>query len=135
MRHVPDTSANSLVTFIREVVDPGSVIVTDGWLGYNDLRAHGYERTKIVLSDSGDPAHITMPGVHRVFSILKRWLLGTHQRAVDAAYFQAYSEEFNFRFNRRTSQNRGLLFRRLIEQAVSTGTITETHLASGDAWR
>jgi transposase-like protein len=135
MRHVPDASANSLVTFIREVVEPGSVIVTDGWLGYNDLPTHGYERTKLVLSDSGDPAHITMPGVHRVASLLKRWLLGTHQGAVDAVYLQAYLEEFTFRFNRRTSKNRGLLFRRLIEQAVSTGTIIETDLTSGDAWR
>lgn len=76
-----------------------------------------------------------MPGVHRVASLLKRWLLGTHQGAVDTAYLQAYLEEFTFRFNRRTSKNRGLLFRRLIEQAVSTHPVTETDLTSGDAWQ
>ena len=135
MRHVPDASANSLVPFVREVIEPGSVIVTDGWGSYNELPTHGYIRTKLVLSDSGDPAHITLPGVHRVASLLKRWLLGTHQGAVDAAYLQAYLEEFTFRFNRRTSKNRGLLFRRLIEQTVATDPVTETDLTSGDVWR
>ena len=135
MRHVPDASANSLVPFVLEAIEPGSVIVTDGWGSYNELPTHGYIRTKLVLSDSGDPAHITMPGVHRVASLLKRWLLGTHQGAVDTAYLQAYLEEFTFRFNRRTSKNRGLLFRRLIEQAVSTHPVTETDLTGGDAWQ
>lgn len=135
MRHVPDTSAKSLLPFVREAIAPGSLIFTDGWGGYNDLPTHGYIRTKSVLSESGDPAHITMPGVHRVASLLKRWLLGTHQGAVDAAYLQAYLEEFTFRFNRRTSINRGLLFRRLIEQAISIGPITETELTNGDAWQ
>ena len=68
-------------------------------------------------------------------SLLKRWLLGTHQGAVGASYLQAYLEEFTFRFNRRTSKNRGLLFRRLIDQAVCTGAVTETDLTSGDVWR
>lgn len=135
MRHVPDASAKSLVPFVREVVEPGSVIVTDGWGGYNNLPTHGYMRTKLVLSDSGDPAHIAMPGVHRVASLLKRWILGTHQGSVDAAYLQAYLEEFTFRFNRRTSNNRGLLFRRLIEQAVSTGPVTEADITTGNAWQ
>jgi transposase-like protein len=135
MRHVPDASAKSLVPFVREVVAPGSVIVTDGWGGYNELPTHGFIRTKLVLSDSADPAHVTMPGVHRVASLLKRWILGTHQGSVDSAYLQAYLEEFTFRFNRRTSNNRGLLFRRLIEQAVSTRPITEADLTSGNAWQ
>ena len=135
LRHIPDASANSLVAFVRETIEPGSVIINDGWLSYNTLPAYGYEHTKLVLSDSGDPAHITMPGVHRVASLLKRWLLGTHQGAVGASYLQAYLEEFTFRFNRRTSKNRGLLFRRLIDQAVCTGAVTETDLTSGDVWR
>jgi len=135
MRHVPDASAKSLVPFVQDVVSPGSNIITDGWGGYNELPAHGFVRTKLVLSDGGDPAHVTMPGVHRVASLLKRWILGTHQGSVDSAYLQAYLEEFTFRFNRRTSNNRGLLFRRLIEQAVSTGPITEADLTSGDAWQ
>jgi hypothetical protein len=62
-----------------------------------------------------------MPAVHRVASLLKRWLLGTHQGAVSADQLDCYLDEFAFRFNRRTSRSRGLLFYRLLEQAVVTG--------------
>ena len=64
-----------------DVVAPGSTVRTDGWGGYADLRKHGYTRQKTVLSSSHDPAHVSMPGVHRVASLLKRWILGTHQGA------------------------------------------------------
>jgi transposase-like protein len=130
MRHVPDASAKSLVPFVRENIVPGSVIITDGWGGYNELPTHGYSRTKLVLSDSDEEAHKMMPGVHRVASLLKRWIIGTHQGSVDTAYLQRYLDEFTFRFNRRTSNNRGLLFYRLIEQAVSTGPVTENVITS-----
>ena len=76
-----------------------------------------------------------MPGVHRVASLLKRWILGTHQGSVSAEHLQAYLEEFTFRFNRRTSRSRGLVFRRLLEQAVVTGTIIETEIAHGFDWQ
>lgn len=120
MRHVPDASGDSLVPFVCEAVEPGSVVLTDGWGGYNDLPTYGYTRKKTVLSESGGPAHVSMPAVHRVASLLKRWLLGTHQGAVDPGHLQAYLDEFSFRFNRRTSRRRGLLFHRLLEQAVVT---------------
>ena len=61
-----------------------------------------------------------LPRVHRVASLLKRWLLGTHQGAVAREHLAYYFDEFTFRFNRRTSKSRGKLFYRLIEQAVST---------------
>ncbi len=120
MRHVPDASGASLIPFCCEVIEPGSVILTDGWGGYNELPAHGYTRKRIVLSETGDPAHVSMPAVHRVASLLKRWLLGTHQGAVHPDHLQAYLDEFTFRFNPRTSRRRGLLFYRLLEQAVVT---------------
>jgi hypothetical protein len=75
-----------------------------------------------------------MPGVHRVSSLLKRWILGTHQGSFVPAHLQSYLEEFTFRFNRRTSSSRGLLFRRLLEQAAVTGPITETNIAYGYNW-
>ncbi len=134
MRHVPDASAASLVPFVRDVVAHGSVVLTDGWLGYNPLPRHGYPRKKTVLSDSGDPAHVAMPGVHRVASLLKRWLLGTHQGSVCPEHLQSYLEEYTFRFNRRTSRSRGLVFRRLLEQAVATGPVTEADVAHGYEW-
>lgn len=134
MRHVPDASGVSLLPFVCDVVVPGAVVLTDGWGGYNDLPDHGYTRKKTVLSSSGDPAHVSMPGVHRVSSLLKRWILGTHQGSILSAHLQSYLEEFTFRFNRRTSRSRGLLFRRLLEQAVVTGPITEADVTHGYDW-
>jgi transposase-like protein len=134
MRHVPDASGVSLLPFVSDVVVPGAVVLTDGWGGYNDLPAHGYTRKKTVLSSSGDPAHVSMPGVHRISSLLKRWILGTHQGSMVSAHLQSYLEEFSFRFNRRTSRSRGLLFRRPMEQAALTGPITEADVTHGYDW-
>ena len=134
MRHVPDASGASLVPFVCAVVAPGSTVRTDGWRGYNDLPKHGYTRQKTVLASTGDLAHVSMPGVHRVASLLKRWLLGTHQGSITPDHLQAYLEEFTFRFNRRTSRSRGLVFRRLLEQAVATGPITDADVKHGYKW-
>lgn len=134
MRHVPDASGASLVPFVCAVVVPGATVLTDGWGGYNDLPEHGYVRKETVLSSSGDPAHVSMPGVHRVSSLLKRWILGTHQGSIVPAHLQSYLEEFTFRFNRRTSRSRGLVFRRLLEQAAVTGPITEADVTYGYDW-
>ena len=134
MRHIPDASGAKLVPFVRDVVAEGAVVHTDGWGGYNDLPKHGYTHQKTVLSSSGDPAHVFMPGVHRIASLLKRWIIGTHQGAISAAHLQSYLEEFTFRFNRRTSRSRGLVFRRLIEQAVATGPVIEAEVIHGYGW-
>jgi transposase-like protein len=134
MRHISDVSGPSLLPFVCDAVAPGTVVLTDGWGGYNGLAKHGYERQTIVVSSSGDPAHVSLPGVHRVASLLKRWILGTHQGAVTADHLQSYLEEFTFRFNRRTSRSRGLVFRRLLEQAVVTGPVTESDVTYGYDW-
>lgn len=134
MRHIPDASGARLMPFVCDVVVQGAVVNTDGWAGYNDLPKQGYTHQKTVLSSSGDPAHVSMPGVHRVASLLKRWILGTHQGAVSSAHLQSYLEEFTFRFNRRTSRSRGLVFRRLIEQAVATGPVIEAEVTHGYDW-
>lgn len=134
MRHIPDASGANLVPFVRDVVATGSVVHTDAWGGYNDLPKHGYTRRKTVLSSSPDPAHIAMPGVHRIASLLKRWILGTHQGSVTPEHLQSYLEEFTFRFNRRTSRSRGLVFRRLLEQAAVTGPVTEAAVTHGHNW-
>jgi len=134
MRHVPDASGASLQPFVRDVIAPGATVRTDGWTGYNGLLRHGYVHERTVLSSSGDPAHISMPGVHRVAALLKRWILGTHQGSVTPAHLQSYLEEFTFRFNRRSSGSRGLVFRRLVEQAVVAGPLTEAELTFGYDW-
>lgn len=120
MRRIPDVSAASLTPFVCEMVEAGSTIHTDGWKGYNELAKVGYERMTTVLAATGDPASVAMPAVHRVASLLKRWLLGTHQGAVRNQHLDYYLDEFTFRFNRRTSRSRGMLFYRLMQQAVTT---------------
>jgi transposase-like protein len=134
MRHVPDASAASLEAFVGDVIAQGATVRTDGWSGYNGLSGQGYLHERTVLASSGDPAHIAMPGVHRVAALLKRWILGTHQGSVSPAHLQSYLEEFTFRFNRRSSASRGLVFRRLLEQAVVAGPLTEAELTFGYDW-
>jgi transposase-like protein len=124
MQKINSGAASELVPFVSAVVKPGSTVRTDGWSGYVSLPKHGYDHDRISQRAGGNPAHITMPAVHRVASLLKRWLLGTHQGAVDPAYLPSYLEEYTFRFNRRASRSRGLVFRRLLEQAVVTGPLT-----------
>ncbi len=120
MRQVPDVSGESLVPFVCDVAEKGSKILTDGWSGYNELSKCGYKHERVVLSDTGDPAHVSMPGVHRVAALVKRWLLSTHQGSVSQKHLEYYLDEYTFRFNRRTSRSRGMLFYRLMQQAVMT---------------
>jgi transposase-like protein len=120
MRRIPDVSAEALDAFVTEAVEPGSSVLTDGWSGYSGLSSLGYDHVVINQSASPHPAHVLMPGVHLVTSLLKRWLLGTYQGGISQSQLPYYLDEFTFRFNRRTSRARGLLFYRLIEQAVQT---------------
>jgi transposase-like protein len=131
LRRVADVSAGSLTPFVCEVVAPGSVVHTDGWRGYNQLAQHGYRHERSILATSDAPAHVVMPAVHRVASLLKRWLLGTHQGAVRAKHLDYYLDEFTFRFNRRTSRARGLLFYRLVAQAVQVDPVHYKQLIGG----
>lgn len=134
MRYVPDASGKSLLQFTRDAIETGSTVHTDGWSGYNDLPKQGYTRKVTVISSSNDHAHVSMPGVHRIASLLKRWILGTHQGSVDREHLQSYLEEYTFRFNRRTSKSRGLVFRRLFEQAINTKPVTEKDVTHGYNW-
>lgn len=134
MRHISDASAANLQPFICDVVDRSATVMTDGWKGYNGLSKKKYRHERTVLSSSDDLAHVAMPGVHRIASLLKRWILGTHQGSFVPVHLQSYLEEYTFRFNRRTSSSRGLVFRRLMEQAMVTGPITETDVTFGYNW-
>jgi transposase-like protein len=118
MRRIPDASARSLVCFVEESVEPGSVVHTDGWLGYEPLQARGYMHQVTFLRGQQKSPSELLPRVHRVISLLKRWLLGTHQGAIGHHHLDDYLDEFTFRFNRRTSASRGKLFYRLAQQAV-----------------
>jgi transposase-like protein len=124
LKHVPDVTAESLLPFIDEAVQPGTTVHTDGWQAYWKLGERGYEHERTIMRRQSDPAHVVMPGVHRVASLLQRWLLGTHHGRVSHDHLDAYLNEFTFRFNRRNSRRRGLLFYRLLEQAVAADPIT-----------
>jgi len=128
LRHVPEVSAHNLLGFVSEVVEPGAVVQTDGWPSYSGLPSRGYKHVVTVLSASPDPAHVLVPAVHRVASLLKRWLLGTLQGAITKEHLQYYLDEFTFRFNRRSSGARGMLFYRLVEHAVPIDNITTKQL-------
>jgi len=120
MRRIPDASKDVLTDFVLDHVARGSEIHTDAWVGYNGVGEHRFGHIATNISASGDPAHVATPEVHRVASLLKRWLLGTHQGGVSHDQLDYYLDEFTFRFNRRHSRHRGLLFYRLLEQAVAT---------------
>jgi transposase-like protein len=120
MRRVGDVRKATLTDFVLDTVARGAEVHTDAWEGYNDIGTHRFSHVVTNLSTSGDPAHVVLPHVHRVASLLKRWLLGTHQGAVTVDQLDYYLDEFTFRFNRRRSRHRGLLFYRLLEQAVQT---------------
>jgi transposase-like protein len=118
MQRVSDLGIQSVGHFLEQFVEPGSTIITDGWHAY--ARIAGYTHHPIAGFDRHDPTTDLLPRAHRVISLLKRWLLGTHQGAVSHAHLDYYLDEFVFRFNRRTSQHRGKLFYRLLQNAVQT---------------
>ena len=114
IRHIPDFSASSLIAFVIDFVEPAAVVETDGWRGYNSLQEEGFQHIVIRANSSPDRP---LPHVNRVISLLKRWLLGTHQGRVSPKHLQHYLDEFVFRHNRRKSKHVGLLFQRILKQS------------------
>lgn len=119
---IPDASGATLSKLTLQMVDPGSTIQTDGWRGYNVLSSNGYIHKPCVHKNAPDKD--ATPTAHLVASLLKRWLLGTHQGAVSHEHLPYYLDEFTFRFNRRTSRSRGKLFYRLFEQALQSDPVS-----------
>lgn len=126
---IADAAMLTLHEAIQQCVEPGSTVRTDGWDGYNHLDMIGYGR-KILRKDAvvGEDA---LPLVNLVASLLKRWLLGTHQGSARPSHLDYYLDEFAFRFNRRTSKSRGLLFYRLVQQAVATPPWPKDNIRGG----
>ena len=114
---VKNASAQSLIPAIKESVEPGSEVRTDGWNGYTGLQSAGYYHN--VIRPSADVGEKLLPLANRVAALLKRWLQGTHQGSPRSSHLDYYLDEFVFRFNRRTSRSRGKLFYRLIQQSVN----------------
>jgi len=115
LARIPDLNGNTLYKFIAYAVEPGSTVRTDGLPAYIGIK--GYSHDRLIQKRQPEGEHL-LPNVHRVVSLLKRWLLGTHQGATAHAHLDDYLAEFTFRFNRRLSASRGKLFYRLVQQAV-----------------
>jgi len=120
MRTIPNASQVTLKENVQQMVEEGSTVLTDGWKGYDPLKSAGYTH---IIVEKTSPSDDSTPLVHRIASLLKRWLLGTHQGAVRASHLNYYLDEFTFRFNRRKSRSRGKLFYCLMQQAVSIDPI------------
>ncbi len=128
MRVIPNTQRQTLEDFITDVVELGSIVHTDAKKEYDRIDQLGYTHQITNQSSWNDRAHVSMPGVHRVASLVKRWVLGTHQGGLARQHLDAYLEEFVFRFNRRASRNRGLVFYRLLEQCLRTSPLSESDI-------
>lgn len=129
LRRVADASAASLEPAICEAAEAGSIIHTDGWNGYNGLDRRGYIH-EVVRKNAEVGEHL-LPYCHRIASLLKRWLVGTHQGAVSHEHLDYYLDEYTFRFNRRTSRHRGMLFYRLLQHAMETDPVKYSQLIKG----
>jgi transposase-like protein len=119
-RCIPSITKKHAERFVTDYIEQGSVIVTDGWKSCNKLDKLGYEHEPFIQRTGGAEALEKLDHAHFVISLLKRWLSGTHHGAVKPEHLQAYLDEFAFRFNRRLSTHRGMLFYRLAQQAVLT---------------
>lgn len=132
IHRVQGPTIGALIPFARENVMPGATIRTDGSAIYGPLQEDGFGHEPFVQLGSKIPAHVSLPGVHRVIALLKRWLLGTHQGAVDPRHVDYYLDEFAFRFNRRSSRSRGMLFYRLLQQSIATMPTTYANLRDNE---
>ncbi len=121
LRHITTASREQLHGFIRDSIEPGSTVHTDGLNAYLEMTGDTHDRQVQRRPPAG--VHL-LPRVHRVISLLKRWLLGTHQGAIDHNDLEYDLDEFTFRFHRRTSKSRGKLFYRLAQQAVQVAPAT-----------
>ena len=130
MALIPDASSDTLRTFVSANIEPGSTVVTDALNSYPIIVQDGFTQTAINVKRSGLKAHDVLPGVHDAASLVKSWLGGTLQGGVADENMQSYLDEFVFRFNRRHSRQRGLLFFRLLEQAVQTNPLTYKQLVA-----
>lgn len=123
LKHISDASGKTLTHAVTELVAPGSTIRTDGWKGYAGLAKKDYPHVVVPHMES-EPGEDPTPLVHRIASLLKRWLLGTHQGGQQFSHLHYYLDEFVFRFNRRTSRSRGMLFYRLVQQALEVAPVS-----------
>ena len=124
LRRIDAPTTESVMPFVKQNVHLDATVCTDGSAIYRMLGSEGFAHHSFAIAGSQTLAHDVLPGVHRVASLLKRWLLGTHHGAVHPRHIDQYLDEFTFRFNRRKSRSRGMLFYRLMQQSTLASTVT-----------
>jgi transposase-like protein len=124
---ISDASGDVLENTIQQMVAIGSTIRTDGWAGYCGLSKLGYIHSPMSNHNVKDADAIEQ--AHLVAALLKRWLIGTLHGGMSHKNLPYYLDEFTFRFNRRTSNSRGKLFYRLIQQALEIDPVPAKLLA------
>lgn len=129
LQQIEDASAKNLELAIMEMVEPGTLVKTDGWKGYNGLESMGYKH--LIIRKTVTVGDNLLPLCHRNASLIKRWLAGTHQGAVSHEHLSYYLDEYTFRFNRRTSRYRGKLFYRLLQNAVAIDAVHYKDIIEG----
>ncbi len=129
LTRVADASASSLEPAIAAAIEPGSLVRTEHWNGYNGLDRLGC-RHQIARSSAAVDDNL-LPLANWVASQLKRWLPATHQGAVNATHLDYYLDEYTFRFNRPTSGSHGLLCLRLMQQAVDLSPVLPKEFLGG----
>lgn len=93
---IADNSAASIEAFVRANVKPGATLLTDGHASYPGLTEYRHD-PRVVGKMAG---HVVLPWIHRVFSLVKRWGLGTYH-GLRRKHIDTYLNEFAFRYNRR----------------------------------
>ncbi len=131
LSRIQSASSENLNKFILNNIEPSSSIITDGWRSYSQLEELGYTH-HVQKPKTNEDGEEVLPNVHRIASLLKRWLLGTHQSYLNKGKMEYYLDEYVFRYNRRTSKSRGLLFLRLLEQAVITKPVSYTEVINNN---
>ena len=121
-----DASGDTLRVFLTDHVQQGATVITDGWAPYRPATKDRYTHERVV--QPGTKASELLPGVHRIASLVQRWLLGTHQGAVNESHLSLYLDEFVFRFNRRHSRSRGMVFYRVLELAAGHDPVRYSEL-------
>jgi transposase-like protein len=130
LRRIPTASPSQLVAFIKHVVEPSSIVITDGWKAYAGLKQEGFKHRPRLINTRSKTASALLPRVHRVASLLKRWLVSRHQGTLSREQLDFYLDEFTFRFNRRTSRERWKLFYKLVAQAVAIDPLPYSRLVA-----
>ncbi len=118
-------SSASLHPFVTGHAGPGATVITDAWMGYHGLAGSATPASG-AASGPRAPAATTRASCCPPCTASPRWPsggCGTHQGSADEAHLPGYLNEFVFRFNRRRSRSRGMVFYRVLELAMGHGPV------------